>query len=73
MTDDQQQKHHHHADEGDTSSPASEVTDPHHALNTPVDAIDGDDQAVLDQAESLEEADDRAQDERINEERSRKG
>ena len=77
MKDDEQQKYHHNASEGETRGPASEGTEPHHALNTPVEAIDEGDQAVVgteeDEGEKLENADDRAEEERISEERSRKG
>jgi hypothetical protein len=75
MTDDEQQKYHHNASEGETRGPAGESADPHHALNTPVDAIDEGDRTVVDaedEGERLEHADDRAEDERTSEERSRK-
>jgi hypothetical protein len=74
MTDDEQQKYHHNAAEGETRAPSGE-TDPHHALNTPVGPLDEDVEAMLDteddEGERLEEADDRAEDERTSEERSR--
>ena len=77
MTDeDDQQKYHHNAKEGETRGPAGEDRDPHHALNTPVEAIAEGDRTVVgaaeDEGESLEEADDRAEEERTSEERSRK-
>jgi hypothetical protein len=75
MTDDEQQKYHHDANEGETRAPAEERADPHHALNTPVAAIGGDDEAALgnqqDEAERIEDAEDRAEDERSVEDRSR--
>jgi hypothetical protein len=75
MTDDGQQKYHHNADEGETRAPAEESADPHHALNTPVDAIDEDAEAALrtqeDAAERIEDAEDEAEDERSVEDRSR--
>jgi hypothetical protein len=75
MTDDEQRTYHHSADEGATRGPSSEGADPHHALNTPVEAIEEDSQAVLraeeDEGERLEAADDRSEDERTSEERSR--
>jgi len=74
MTDDEQQKYHHNADEGETRAPSGEV-DPHHALNTPVGPLDEDVEAMLDteddEGERLEQADDRAEDERVSDERSR--
>lgn len=78
MTDDEERKYHHNAKEGETRSPSRDSSDPHHALNTPVDAIDADDsRSVLGgeeaEGERLEAADDRAEDERTSEERSRKG
>jgi hypothetical protein len=78
MTDDDgQQRYHHNANEGETRGPAGEDRDPHHALNTPVEAIEQDDRdrrrhAEEDEGESLENADDRAEEERTSEERSRK-
>lgn len=77
MTDDvEQQKYHHNANEGETRGPAGEDSDPHHALNTPVEAIEEGDRTVVgaeeDEGESLEDADDRAEEERTSEERSRK-
>jgi hypothetical protein len=75
MTDDGQQKYHHNADEGETRAPAGESADPHHALNTPVDAIGEDAEAALgalqDDAERIEDAEDDAEDERAVEDRSR--
>jgi hypothetical protein len=75
MTDDEQQKYHHNANEGETRAPAEESADPHHALNTPVAAIGEDAEAALgpqqDEAERLEDAEDRAEDERMIEDRSR--
>jgi hypothetical protein len=75
MTDDGQQKYHHNADEGETRAPAEESADPHHALNTSVDAIDEDAEAALrtqeDAAERIEDAEDEAEDERSVEDRSR--
>ena len=76
MTDDGQQKYHHNADEGETRGPAEESADPHHALNTPVDAISEDAEAALrtqaDAAERIEDAEDDAEDERAIEDRSRR-
>jgi hypothetical protein len=76
MTDDGQQKYHHNADEGETRAPAEESADPHHALNTPVDAIGEDAEAALrtqeDAAERIEDAEDDAEDERAIEDRSRR-
>jgi hypothetical protein len=76
MTDDEQQKYHHNAAEGETRAPSGE-TDPHHALNTPAGPIDETVEAMLDteddEGERLEEADDRAEEERGDEGRSRNG
>ena len=56
------------ANEGETRGPASEGTEPHHALDTPVEAIDEGDQAVVgteeDEGEKLENADERAESEK---------
>jgi hypothetical protein len=76
MTDDEKRKYHHKANEGVTRGPSNEEADPHHALNTPIEAIDEDEnRAVLsteeDEGERLEDADDRAEDVRTSEERSR--
>jgi hypothetical protein len=75
MTDDGQQKYHHNADEGETRGPAGESADPHHALNTPVEAIGEDAEAALraqqDEAERIEDAEDAAEDERSIEDRAR--
>ena len=75
MTDDVQRKYHHNADEGETRAPAGESADPHHALNTPVEAIGEDAEAALrtqqDEAERIENAEDDAEDERAIEDRSR--
>jgi hypothetical protein len=76
MTDDgRQQKYHHNADEGETRAPAGESADPHHALNTSVEAIGEDAEAALraqqDAAERIEDAEDDAEDERAIEDRSR--
>ena len=64
MTDDEQQKYHHNANEGETRGPAGKDSDPHHALNTPVEAMEEGDRSVVgaaeDEGESLEDADDRA-------------
>ena len=67
MSDDEQQTYHHNAAEGETRAPSGD-TDPHHALNTPAGRIDEDAEG-----ERLEESDDRAEDERASEERSRNG
>ena len=76
MTDDEQQRYHHNASEGETRGPAGERVDPHHALNTPVEAIDEGGRSVVgaeeDAGERLEDADDRAEEERTGEVRSRK-
>ena len=77
MTDDaEKRKYHHNANEGETRGPAGEGGDPHHALNTPVEAIEEGDRTVLgaeeDAGESLEDADDRAEEARRSEERSRR-
>jgi hypothetical protein len=76
MTDDGQQKYHHDADEGETRGPAGKSPDPHHALNTPVEAIGEDAEAALrdqqDAAERIEVAEDDAEDERAIEDRSRR-
>jgi hypothetical protein len=77
MTDDgRQQKYHHNADEGETRAPDEESADPHHALNTPVEAIGEDAEAALraqeDAAERIEAAEDDAEDERAIEDRSRR-
>jgi len=73
-SDDERQTYHHNASEGETRGPAGEDSDPHHALNTPVEAIEQGDRSILgaeeDEGESLEDADDRAEEERISEERS---
>jgi hypothetical protein len=75
MTDDGQQKYHHNADEGETRGPAGGRADPHHALNTPVEAIGEDAEAALgaqqDEAERIEDAEAEAEDERAIEDRSR--
>jgi hypothetical protein len=75
MTDDEKQKYHHNAGEGETRAPAEERPDPHHALNTPVEAIDGDAEAALAaqqrEAERIEHGGDDAEDERAVEDRSR--
>jgi hypothetical protein len=72
MTDDEQQTYHDDASEGETRGRTD--ADPHHALNTPVDEIDDDSEAMLrmeeDEGERLEDADDRAEDERESEGRS---
>ena len=74
MTD-EERTYHHNAAEGETRAPTGDV-DPHHALNTPVGPIDEDVEAMLDteddEGERLEDADDREEDERTSEERSRK-
>jgi hypothetical protein len=71
MTDDEQ-TYDHDATEGETRGRAE--ADPHHALNTPVDEIDDDSEAMLfteeDEGERLEDADDRAEDERESEGRT---
>jgi hypothetical protein len=77
MTDDEErQTYHHNANEGETRGPAGENSDPHHALNTPVEAIEEGDRTVVDaeddEGEILEDADDRAEEQRTSEERSRK-
>jgi hypothetical protein len=76
MTDEEQRKYHHNANEGETRAP-SEEADPHHALNTPVGALDESVEAMLDteddEGERLERADDRSEEERASEERSRNG
>jgi hypothetical protein len=76
MTDDaRQQTYHHNADEGETRAPAGERAEPHHALNTPVEAIAEDAETALraqqDAAERIEDAEDDAEDERAVEDRSR--
>jgi hypothetical protein len=75
MTDDEQQKYHHDANEGEMRAPTGESADPHHALNTPVAANGEDAEAALssqqDEAERIEDAEDRAQDERSVEDRAR--
>src|SRR4051812_9902465 len=75
MRDDEQQKYHHNADEGETRAPAAESADPHHALNTPVEAIGEDADAALgaqqDEAERTEASEDAAEDERSVEDRAR--
>jgi hypothetical protein len=73
MTDDEQRTYHHSADEGATRGPSSEGADPHHALNTPVEAVDENDsmRTEEDEGERLEAANDRAEDERTSEERTR--
>jgi hypothetical protein len=77
MTGDGQQKYRNNADEGDTRAPARESADPHHALNTPVEAIGEDAEAALrdqqDVAERVEDAEDDAEDERAIEDRARHG
>jgi hypothetical protein len=73
MTDDGQQKYHHNADDGETRASAGESVDPHHALNTPVEAIGEDAEAALREAERIEGAEDDAEDERAIENRSRHG
>ena len=74
--DDERQTYHHNANEGETRGPAREDSDPHHALNTPVAAIEEGDQTVVRaedaEGEILEDADDRAEEQRTSEERSRK-
>jgi hypothetical protein len=74
--DDERQTYHHNANEGETRGPAGEDRDPHHALNTPVEAIEEGDRTAVgaedDEAEILEDADDRAEEQRTSEERSRK-
>ena len=54
--------------------PGPADVDPHHALNTPVDVIDDDSEAMLytedDEGERLEGGDDRAEDERESEGRT---
>ena len=76
MTDDRQQKYHHNADQGQTRAPARESdAEPHHVLNTPVEAIGEDAEAALrdqqDAAERVEDAEDDAEDERAIEDRAR--
>jgi hypothetical protein len=72
MTDDERQTDDHDASERETGGRAE--VDPHHALNTPVDEIDEDSEAMLDteddEGERLEDADDRAEDERESEGRT---
>lgn len=74
--DDERQTYHNNANEGETRGPAGEDSDPHHALNTPVEAIEEGDRTAVgaedDEAEILEDADDRAEEHRTTEERSRK-
>ena len=76
MSDDEQQTYHHNAAEGETRAPSGD-TDPHHALKSPAGRIDEDVEAMLDtedaEGERLEESDDRAEDERASEQRSRNG
>jgi hypothetical protein len=74
MTDDEQEKDHHDASEGETRAPTEESADPHHALNTPVAAIGEDSEALgtqRDEAERIEDAEGRAEDERMIEDRAR--
>jgi hypothetical protein len=72
MTDDEQQTDDHNASDSENRRPAD--VDPHHALNSPVDVIDDDSEAMLstedDEGERLEDADDRAEDERESEGRT---
>ena len=72
MTDDEQQTQAGDVSEG--GAPDGAEADPHHALNTPVDVIDDDSEAMLyteeDEGERLEDADDRAEDERESEGRT---
>ena len=74
MTDDEEHTYHHNAAEGETRAPSGDEPDPHHALNTPVGAIDEDVEAMLDteddEGERLEDADDAAEDERTSEGRT---
>jgi hypothetical protein len=75
MTDDEQRKYHHNANEGETRGP-DERAEPHHALNVPVDGIDEAGEAMLsgedEEGERLEDADDRAEEERTAEGREPK-
>jgi hypothetical protein len=57
MTDDEQQKYHHDANEGETRGPASDRAEPHHALNTPVEAVDEGDPATANDPETLGDSD----------------
>jgi hypothetical protein len=76
MTHDERQKYHHNANEGETRAPAEDGADPHHGLNTPVEAIGEDPEAALgaqqDEAERTENVEDDAEDERAVEDRSRR-
>jgi hypothetical protein len=76
MTDDEQQKYHHNADEGETRAPDAQSADPHHALNTPVEAVGKDAEEALraqqDAAERIEDAEDDAEDDRAIEDRARR-
>jgi hypothetical protein len=76
MTDDGQERYQDDADESEARAPAGESAEPHHALNTPVDAIGEDAEAALgtqeDAAERIENAEDEAEDERAVEDRSRR-
>jgi hypothetical protein len=75
MRDDEHQKYHHNADEGETRG-ARGSADPHHALNTPLEAIGEDAEAALgaqqDEAERSEASEDAAEDERSVEDRARR-
>ena len=75
MTDDSEQNRH-DADEGEMRAPDGQSGEPHHALNTSVDALGEDAEAALraeqDAAERIEDAEDDAADERAVEDRSRR-